>query len=157
MIASAPAAAATRACARVWTCTSTFTPTAWAGPIQGVGSALLFANSTALVTDAFPASQRGFALGINSMVGISGFILGTVIAGNASDRDYYHHHRNDRGWRNRCRQTYPGFDYRSGTYVGLAPSGDRGVIAVCDNGVVAKIIGDAAPGLGAGTGAPPSL
>ena len=49
--------------------------------VQGVGSALLFANSTALVTDAFPTSQRGFALGINSMVGISGFILGTVIGG----------------------------------------------------------------------------
>jgi EmrB/QacA subfamily drug resistance transporter len=49
--------------------------------IQGIGSALLFANSTALVTDAFPGSQRGFALGINSMVGISGFILGTVLGG----------------------------------------------------------------------------
>jgi EmrB/QacA subfamily drug resistance transporter len=49
--------------------------------LQGIGSALLFANSTALVTDAFPGSQRGFALGINSMVGISGFILGTVLGG----------------------------------------------------------------------------
>ena len=49
--------------------------------LQGIGSALLFANSTALVTDAFPGWQRGFALGINSMVGISGFILGTVLGG----------------------------------------------------------------------------
>ena len=50
--------------------------------------------------------------------GILGFILGTVVAGNASDRDYYNHHRNDRGWRTRCQQTYPGFDHRNGTYVG---------------------------------------
>lgn len=49
--------------------------------LQGIGAALLFANSTALVTDAFPNSQRGFALGINSMVGVSGFILGTVLGG----------------------------------------------------------------------------
>ena len=49
--------------------------------LQGVGAALLFSNGTALVTDAFPSEQRGFALGINQMVGISGFILGTVLGG----------------------------------------------------------------------------
>ena len=49
--------------------------------LQGVGAALLFANSTALVTDAFPSSERGFALGINMMAGVSGFILGTLLGG----------------------------------------------------------------------------
>jgi len=49
--------------------------------VQGIGAALIFANSTALVTDAFPARQRGFALGINMMAGTSGFILGTVLGG----------------------------------------------------------------------------
>jgi len=49
--------------------------------VQGVGAALLFANSTALVTDAFPNEERGFALGINMMAGVSGFILGTLLGG----------------------------------------------------------------------------
>jgi MFS family permease len=33
--------------------------------LQGVGGAMLFANSSAIITDAFPANQRGMALGIN--------------------------------------------------------------------------------------------
>ena len=49
--------------------------------IQGVGAAFIFANSTALVTDAFPSEERGFALGINMMAGVSGFILGTLLGG----------------------------------------------------------------------------
>lgn len=49
--------------------------------VQGIGAALIFANSTALVTDAFPTWQRGFALGINMMAGTSGFVLGTVLGG----------------------------------------------------------------------------
>ena len=49
--------------------------------IQGIGAALIFANSTALVTDAFPNEERGFALGINMMAGVSGFILGTLLGG----------------------------------------------------------------------------
>ena len=49
--------------------------------IQGTGAALLFANGTALVTDAFPSSQRGLALGINAMAATAGFILGTVLGG----------------------------------------------------------------------------
>ena len=35
--------------------------------VQGVGAAMLFANSTAILTDAFPADQRGMALGINQV------------------------------------------------------------------------------------------
>src|ERR1700694_2091936 len=40
--------------------------------IQGVGGAMLFANSTAILTDAFPENQRGMALGINSVDAITG-------------------------------------------------------------------------------------
>ena len=50
--------------------------------------------------------------------GIIGFILGTAIAGSNSDRDYYNAHRNDREWRNRCHAAHPGFDERTGTYLG---------------------------------------
>lgn len=49
--------------------------------VQGVGGALLFANSTAILTDAFPAHQRGTALGINSIAGITGSFLGLIIGG----------------------------------------------------------------------------
>jgi MFS family permease len=49
--------------------------------LQGVGAAMLMANSTAILTDAFPSSQRGFALGINMVAGISGSFLGLVIGG----------------------------------------------------------------------------
>lgn len=58
--------------------------------------------------------------GANAAVvgGILGFILGAAIAGSNSDRDYYYAHRNDRGWRARCRAAHRGFDYRTGTYLG---------------------------------------
>jgi len=48
---------------------------------QGVGGALLFANSNAILTDAFPAHQRGLALGVNSIAAIAGSFLGLVIGG----------------------------------------------------------------------------
>jgi MFS family permease len=48
---------------------------------QGVGGALLFANSTAILTDAFPANQRGLALGVNSIAAIAGAFLGLVLGG----------------------------------------------------------------------------
>ena len=44
--------------------------------VQGIGGAFLFANSTAIVTDAFPANQRGTALGINSIAAIAGSFIG---------------------------------------------------------------------------------
>lgn len=50
--------------------------------------------------------------------GIIGFILGAAIAGSNSDRDYYNAHKNDRDWHNRCASAYPGYDSRTGTYVG---------------------------------------
>ena len=48
---------------------------------QGIGGALLFANSTAIITDAFPLKQRGTALGINSIAAIAGSFIGLVLGG----------------------------------------------------------------------------
>jgi MFS family permease len=49
--------------------------------VQGIGAAFLVANSVAILTDAFPANQRGMALGINNVVGISGLFIGLVLGG----------------------------------------------------------------------------
>jgi MFS family permease len=49
--------------------------------LQGVGGACLFANSIALLTDAFPATQRGFSLGINQIAFIGGNVIGVVVGG----------------------------------------------------------------------------
>ena len=49
--------------------------------VQGIGAAFLIANSVAILTDAFPAHQRGLALGINNVVAISGVFLGLVLGG----------------------------------------------------------------------------
>jgi MFS family permease len=46
--------------------------------VQGVGGACLLANAAAIITDAFPVSQRGFALGINNIVGVSGLFVGLL-------------------------------------------------------------------------------
>ena len=48
---------------------------------QGVGGAFLFANSNAIITDAFPREERGFALGINSVAAIGGAFLGLLLGG----------------------------------------------------------------------------
>jgi MFS family permease len=56
--------------------------------VQGVGSAMLFANSTAILTDAFPATQRGFALGINQVAALAGSFLGLIIGGLLSEIDW---------------------------------------------------------------------
>ena len=49
--------------------------------VQGIGAAFLLANSAAIITDAFPANQRGMALGINNIVGVSGMFVGLVLGG----------------------------------------------------------------------------
>ena len=49
--------------------------------VQGVGGALLFANSAAIITDAFPAEQLGFALGTNMMAAIVGGFFGILVGG----------------------------------------------------------------------------
>src|ERR1700735_456977 len=48
---------------------------------QGVGGAFLFANSTAILTDAFPANERGKAMGINGIAAVSGAFLGLILGG----------------------------------------------------------------------------
>ena len=48
---------------------------------QGVGAAFLIANSSAILTDAFPPGQRGLALGVNQIAGISGIFIGLVLGG----------------------------------------------------------------------------
>ena len=49
--------------------------------VQGIGGAFLFANSTAILTDAFPANQRGTALGLNSIAAIGGSFIGLLLGG----------------------------------------------------------------------------
>ena len=49
--------------------------------VQGVGGACLMANSAAIITDAFPSDQRGMALGINNIVGVSGMFIGLLLGG----------------------------------------------------------------------------
>ena len=56
--------------------------------VQGIGGAMLFANSTAILTDAFPSHQRGFALGINQIAAILGSFLGLIIGGVLAEVDW---------------------------------------------------------------------
>ena len=56
--------------------------------VQGVGAAMLFANSTAILTDAFPAERRGFALGINQVAAIAGGFIGLIAGGLLSEVDW---------------------------------------------------------------------
>lgn len=56
--------------------------------VQGIGGAMLFANSTAILTDAFPARQRGMALGINQVAAIAGSFIGLVLGGVLAEWDW---------------------------------------------------------------------
>jgi len=49
--------------------------------LQGIGSAFLFANAAALVTDAFPHEELGLAMGTNTMVAAIGLAIGPVLGG----------------------------------------------------------------------------
>jgi MFS family permease len=49
--------------------------------VQGIGGAFLYANSAAILTDAFPINQRGLALGINGVAAIAGQFIGLVAGG----------------------------------------------------------------------------
>jgi MFS family permease len=49
--------------------------------VQAVGGAMVMASSAAILTDAFPASERGFALGINMIAAMAGSFLGIVVGG----------------------------------------------------------------------------
>ena len=53
--------------------------------VQGVGGAMLMASSSAILTDAFPANQRGMALGVNMVAAVAGSFLGLLIGGVLSE------------------------------------------------------------------------
>ncbi|MDO3400482.1 MFS transporter [Mycolicibacterium neoaurum] len=53
--------------------------------IQGIGGAMLMASSSAILTDAFPANQRGMALGVNMVAAVAGSFLGLLIGGVLSE------------------------------------------------------------------------
>src|SRR3954447_18449896 len=56
--------------------------------VQGVGGALLMANSTAILTDAFRPSERGRAMGISMVAGIAGSFIGLIAGGLLADVDW---------------------------------------------------------------------
>ncbi len=49
--------------------------------VQAFGGAMLMANAPAILTDAFPSNQRGTAMGINQVAGISGMFIGLILGG----------------------------------------------------------------------------
>jgi MFS family permease len=49
--------------------------------VQAIGGSMLMANSAAILTDAFPAAQRGMALGINIVAALAGQFIGLVLGG----------------------------------------------------------------------------
>src|SRR6476646_5570176 len=49
--------------------------------LQAIGGSMLIANSAAILTDAFPADQRGFALGINQVAWLAGQFVGLIAGG----------------------------------------------------------------------------
>jgi MFS family permease len=52
---------------------------------QGIGGAMLLANSSAILTDAFPAEERGLAMGINTIAAIAGSFIGLIAGGLLAD------------------------------------------------------------------------
>lgn len=62
-----------------------FAPSAWAlvgfRMVQAIGAAFLFSNSAAILTDAFPPNQRGWALGVNQIAIVVGSVSGLVLGG----------------------------------------------------------------------------
>jgi len=57
--------------------------------VQAVGGAMLFANSTAILTDAFPPNRRGFAIGVNQIAAIAGTFLGLIVGGVLASIDWH--------------------------------------------------------------------
>jgi MFS family permease len=56
--------------------------------VQAIGGAMVMANSAAIITDAFPATQRGMALGINMVAAIAGSFIGLVLGGVLAEWDW---------------------------------------------------------------------
>jgi EmrB/QacA subfamily drug resistance transporter len=49
--------------------------------VQGIGGAMLITNSAALITDATPSQELGFALGVNQIALTLGAVLGLTVGG----------------------------------------------------------------------------
>ncbi len=56
--------------------------------VQAIGGAMLMANSAAILTDAFPTSQRGMALGVNQITALAGQFLGLLLGGLLASIDW---------------------------------------------------------------------
>jgi MFS family permease len=56
--------------------------------VQGVGGAMIFANASAILVDAFPSDQRGLAMGINQVAAIGGSFVGLILGGVLSVVDW---------------------------------------------------------------------
>jgi len=56
--------------------------------VQGVGASMLFANSTAILTDAFPSDRRGMAMGINQVAALAGSFIGLIAGGLLAEVDW---------------------------------------------------------------------
>lgn len=56
--------------------------------LQGVGAGFLFSNSTAILTDAFAAKERGMAMGLNQIAAVGGSLAGLVLGGILADIDW---------------------------------------------------------------------
>ncbi len=56
--------------------------------VQAVGGAFLMANSAAILTDAFPPDQRGFAMGVNQIAGLAGGFIGLLLGGVLAEIDW---------------------------------------------------------------------
>ncbi|MEM3841322.1 MAG: MFS transporter, partial [Candidatus Micrarchaeaceae archaeon] len=57
--------------------------------LQGIGGAFLFANSAAILTDAFPANERGKALGFNQIAAVGGSVVGFIVGGLLAGIDWH--------------------------------------------------------------------
>ncbi len=57
--------------------------------LQGLGAGFLFANSAAILTDAFPANERGKALGFNQIAAVGGSLAGMLIGGWLASIDWH--------------------------------------------------------------------
>jgi len=91
--------------------------------VQGVGGALLMANSTAILTDAFPADQRGMAMGINQVAAIAGSFIGLILGGVLAEID----------WRLVFWVSVPiGLVATAGAYLGLRETATRRATATVD-------------------------
>jgi MFS family permease len=56
--------------------------------VQGIGGAMLFANSAAILVDAFPVEQRGLAMGVNQIAAVGGSFIGLIAGGLLSIVDW---------------------------------------------------------------------